>query len=438
EVSLFDLTSAFGVFANQGRQVPSVGISKIVDHTGNVVYAYEPPTGQQVVRAEHAYLITDILSDKQARVPMFGTNPVINLAFPAAVKTGTTNDFRDNWTVGYTPDLVVGAWVGNTDYTPMENTSGLTGAGPIWADFMTFAINEMEGGSPSPVIRPPGVVDRVICAISGTEPSEWCPQQQSEIFAADQPPAPKSEDLWKKVTVDTWTGLGVSDVCDEYTDQKFAINVDDPWAVRWLKENPQGLAWAEEMGFSSPLFFAPERNCRADDPRPVITLVGIVDGQTVKSNPLEIIGIVAATENFDYYTIEWGRGAEPVTWKTLVDREETPRETPDQLYEWDISEIKPGIITIKITIHSTEDTYAEKRISLNIQLPTPTPTPTPTYTPTRTPTPTHTPTATRTPTLMPTTTSTRTATPTHTHTGTSTSTSTQTSTPTQTITPTPE
>jgi penicillin-binding protein 1C len=438
EISLLELTSAFGVFANQGRQVPPVGISKIVDHTGNVVYAYDPPVGQQVVRAEHAYLITDILSDKQARVPMFGTNPVINLAFPAAVKTGTTNDFRDNWTIGYTPDLVVGAWVGNTDYTPMENTSGLTGAGPIWADFMTFGINEMEGGSPSPFIRPPGVVDRVICAISGTEPSEWCPQQQSEIFAADQPPTPKSEDLWKKVTIDTWTGLGVSEACDAYTDQKFAINVDDPWAVRWLKENPQGLAWAEEMGFSSPLFFVPERNCRADDPRPVITLVGIVDGQTVKTNPLDIIGIVAATENFDYYTIEWGRGAEPVSWKTLVDREETPQETPDQLYEWDISEIKPGIVTIKITIHSTEETYAEKRISLNIQLPTPTPTPTPTLTPTRTPTPTHTPTATRTSTFTPTTTSTGTATPIPTLTGTATSTSTQTFTSTQTITPTPE
>ena len=68
---------------------------------------------------------------------MFGANSVLNLPFPAAAKTGTTNDFRDNWTLGYTPDLAVGVWVGNADYTPMQNTTGLTGAAPIWADFMT-------------------------------------------------------------------------------------------------------------------------------------------------------------------------------------------------------------------------------------------------------------------------------------------------------------
>jgi penicillin-binding protein 1C len=424
EVSLLELSSAYGVFANQGRKVPTVGILRIVDHNGDVVYAYEPPSGQQVVRAEHAYLITDILSDKQARVPMFGTNPVINLAFPAAVKTGTTNDFRDNWTVGYTPDLVVGAWVGNTDYSPMTDTTGLSGAGPIWADFMTYGINKLKGGSPSSFVRPSGIIDRVICTISGTEPSEWCPQQQSEIFAADQPPAPKSEDLWKKITVDTWTGLGSSDACDEYTDQKFAINVDDPWAIRWLKDNPQGLAWAEKMGFSSPLFFVPDRECRADDPRPVIIMTGIVDGQKVEISPIEIFGIVTATENFDYYTIEWGRGAEPLSWEVLVDREETPQESPGELYEWDISEIDSGIVTIKITVHSTENTYAEQRISLNLQMPTPTPTPT--HTPTETPTPTPTQTATPIPT------ETNTATPPPTNTPP------PTETPTPTFTPTPE
>ena len=97
EISLKELTSAYAAFANEGRKMPSVAITKIVDHTGNVVYEYEPPAGDQVIRAEHAYLISSILSDTTARIPMFGTNPVINLNFPAAVKTGTTNDFRDNW-----------------------------------------------------------------------------------------------------------------------------------------------------------------------------------------------------------------------------------------------------------------------------------------------------------------------------------------------------
>jgi penicillin-binding protein 1C len=400
EISLMEMTSSFGIFANEGRRLPPVAIKKIVDHSGNVIFEYEPQVGDQLVRVEHAYLISSILSDTNARIPMFGTSPVINLAFPAAVKTGTTNDFRDNWTIGYTPDLVVGVWVGNTDYSPMRDTTGLSGAGPIWADFMTLAINRLKGGTPSPFIRPPGVVDRVICSISGTEPSEWCPEQRSEIFVADQGPQPKSEDLWQKVNVDTWTGLAVSEACEEYTDEKFSLNVDDPWAIRWLKNDPNGIAWAESMGFSIPPFFSPERSCRADDPRPIINLTGITDGETIKANPLVITGMITATQNFDYYRIEWGKGREPLTWNVLVEDTYTPQETPGVLYEWDLEELEPGIVTLKFYIHSTEGMYAEKIISLNIDVPTPTPTET--STPTETPTPSLTPTEFPTETPMPT------------------------------------
>ena len=399
EISLMEMTSAFGIFANEGRRLPPVAIKKIEDHSGSVIFEYEPPVGDQLVRVEHAYLISSILSDTNARVPMFGTSPVINLAFPAAVKTGTTNDFRDNWTIGYTPDLVVGVWVGNTDYSPMSNTTGLTGAGPIWADFMTLAINRLKGGTPSPFLRPPGIVDRVICSISGTEPSEWCPEQRSEIFAADQGPRPKSEDLWQKVTVDTWTGLAVSEACEEFVDEKFSLNVNDSWAIRWLKNDPDGIAWADRVGFSSPLFFSPQRSCRADDPRPIINLTGITDGEMIKTNPLIITGMITATQNFDYYRIEWGKGREPVTWNVLVEDVHTPQETPGVLFEWELEDLEPGIVTLKFYIHSTEDTYAEKFVSLNIEVPTPTPTET--ATPTETPTPSLTPTETPSETLLP-------------------------------------
>jgi len=445
EVSLLELTSAYAVFANEGRKVPSVAIAKIVDHTGHIVYEYEPPIGEQVVRVEHAYLISSILSDTSARIPMFGTNPVINLDFISAVKTGTTNDFRDNWTVGYTSDLVVGAWVGNTDYTPMENTTGLSGAGPIWADFMTYAVNALTGGKPSSFVRPTGVVDRVICAISGTMPSEWCPEQRSEIFASDQPPAPKSEDLWKKVTIDTWTGLTASEDCDDYIDQKFALNVDDPWAKKWLIEDPAGEAWVDELGFSKPVFFTPERACRTDDSRPVIELSGINNGDIIKTNPLKIRGVVTATQDFDYYRIEWGRGSDPVKWETLVKRVNTPQSELGLLHEWDIDDVEPGIVTLKITVYSTNDTYAEKSVSLNVQLPTPTPTDTSTLTetPTPTPTPSPTPTVSFTPTSSSTSFPTHTSTPSQTQPPTQTSTpsptqtQTETRTPTKTLSPTP-
>src|SRR3990170_664858 len=251
EVTLLDLTGAYAVYANAGRRVPLVAITRIVDFNGNLVYEYALPPGDQVVRPEYAYLISSILSDNEARTPAFGPDPVLNLPFPVAAKTGTTNDFRDNWTLGYVPELAVGVWVGNADYSPMQDVTGLTGAAPIWAEFMELAVQQLTGGNPSPFVRPPGIVERVICAVSGSEPSGRCPNQRSEFFAADQPPLPKSEDLWKNVLIDTWTGLEASSACDDFTDEKLALNVKDSWAKKWIKKDSHGEAWAEKYGFEN-------------------------------------------------------------------------------------------------------------------------------------------------------------------------------------------
>lgn len=400
EISLKEMTSAYAVIANTGRKIDPVAITRIIDHSGNEVYQYEPPAGDQVLRAEHAYLMSSILSDKNARIPMFGTNPVINLPFTAAVKTGTTNDFRDNWTIGYTPDLVVGVWVGNADYTPMVNTSGLKGAAPIWAEVMQFGILDLVGNSPSDFIRPPGIVDRVICSVSGTEPSELCPDQRSEIYASDQLPLPKEYDLWSEVIIDTWTGLRASPACAEFTEEKNAINVTDQTAITWLKENASGIEWADFYGFSKPLFFAPPRECTDSDPRPKIEIVGLANGQNIQSSPLEIMGIIDATANFEEYSIFYGRGAEPDSWTPLVERVGVPVRTVSKIHEWDLKDVEPGLITLRITLYSSQDTSVTRKIQLNLAVSTPTPTPT--LSPTPTETPTLTPTATETPIELPT------------------------------------
>src|SRR5205823_2023457 len=115
EVTLLELTSAYSVFADQGKRVPPSGIMKITDGEGNDV-PLNKPAPAEVVKPQYAYMITDILKDNAARSPAFGVNSVLKLSRPAAVKTGTTNDSRDNWTVGYTADgLVVGVWVGNNN-----------------------------------------------------------------------------------------------------------------------------------------------------------------------------------------------------------------------------------------------------------------------------------------------------------------------------------
>ncbi len=396
DVSLIELTGAYSVFANGGRLVPPVAITKIVDFQGKTVYEYNPPAGDQVIRPEHAYLINSILSDNQARAPMFGVDSVLNLGFPAAAKTGTTNDFRDNWTVGYTPDLAVGVWIGNADYTPMVDTTGLSGAAPIWSNFMRTAIQQVTGGNPSAFIRPAGVIDRVICAVSGTEPSEFCPLQRNEIFAYDQTPLPKEDDLWKRVRIDTWTGLLASSSCADFVEEKFALNVTDPSAVRWILETGEGQRWAEQMGFQQPIFFTPQRECTANDQRPLILFAGLSEDQTITRSPLEIYALIKVPEPYDDYRLEYGLGNNPAEWEVIY-RGGPQSDQPQFLTDWDLSDIPAGRVTLRIVLNSDRDTYAIRTLHLNIQVPTSTPTPTPTVT--VTPTATATPTSTLTPTV---------------------------------------
>ena len=401
DVTLLELTNAYATIANYGRRVPPVAITRILDKTGQEVYRYNPPAGDQVIRAEHAYLISSILSDNEARSPAFGANSVLNLPFSAAAKTGTTNDFRDNWTLGYTPDLAVGVWVGNADYTPMVNTSGLTGAAPIWAEYMQSAVNQVTGGNPTPFSRPGGVVDHVICAISGTLPSEWCPLQRTESFAADQPPLPREQDLWQRVELDTWTGLRASQECSEFTDERFVLNVTDEFAKQWLRRDAQGQAWAEAAGFGDGLAFTPPRECKSSDPRPILEFTAPRAGETILTNPLEIHGIANATQWFDYWQLDYGVGNDPVEWKTIQQNKAAQTQS-GELFTWSMEELIrdniSGPITLRLRMISTEDTHADLKITVNLNLPPPTPTLTPTPTPTLIPT--DMPTATPTPTIV--------------------------------------
>ncbi|MEJ5203347.1 MAG: hypothetical protein WHV66_14060, partial [Anaerolineales bacterium] len=232
----------------------------------------------------------------------------------------------------------------------------------------------------------------------------------SEIFAVDQPPLPKKDDLWQKVQVDSWTGLKVSPYCADYVTEKFALNVTDKWAIKWIRETDQGRDWASANGFNEPIFFTPERECRADDPRPNIYFASPTDGQVVQSSPLDIYAVVNATKDFDDFRLEYGIGDDPASWRVLLKNITKQYDKPERLITWDLKDVPPGKVTLRIYMRSTRDTYAEKRIHLIMQHPTVTPTVT--TTPTLTPTETPTPIPTDTPTLTPSPTQTSTQTPT--------------------------
>jgi membrane carboxypeptidase/penicillin-binding protein PbpC len=390
EVTLLELTSAYATLANGGVRIPPVAITRILDYSGNEIPLDPKPAGEQVVRPEHAYLLSSILSDNKARTPAFGANSVLNLPFPAAVKTGTTNDFRDNWTIGYTPDLAIGVWIGNADYTPMQNTSGLSGAAPLWNQVMTHAVQQVMGGNSTHFSRPPGVVDYIVCAASGTQPSRWCPEQRTEMFAADQPPLPKENDFWQKVMVDTWTGLKASAFCSEFVDEQTVLNVTDPTAKKWIRKDSAGRAWAENLGFSDPILFSPERECTAADPRPTLAFVYPKDGDTITASPLDIYILADATAGFDSVRLDAGLGEDPVGWDVLA-QENRPFSQPDVIHSWRLERAPEGVVTLRLTMRSQEGTFARRLLRLYLLVPTPTPEPTPTPWPTFPPFPTEIP-----------------------------------------------
>jgi len=185
EVRLLELAAAYAAFANSGRRVIPMAITRVEDAQGRVLRRWRPESGEQVLDPRVAYLITHILSDEQARMPAFGEGSALRLSRPAAAKTGTTTDWRDNWTIGYTPDLAVGAWAGNADNSPMQQVSGVTGAAPMWHDFVETVL----AGRPAREFEEPaGLVRAEVCSLSGKRPNAYCPHRREELFIANTEP----------------------------------------------------------------------------------------------------------------------------------------------------------------------------------------------------------------------------------------------------------
>jgi len=161
EVKMINMMTVYGTFSQLGSRNTATPILKVTDSDGNILEEYENHP-QQAIAAEVAYLVTDILADNNARTPAFGANSLLKIPnHTVAVKTGTTDNKKDNWTFGYSPDFVVGVWVGNNDNSPMNPrlTSGVTGAAPIW----NRIINTILADTPdAKFIRPKGIIEAKI------------------------------------------------------------------------------------------------------------------------------------------------------------------------------------------------------------------------------------------------------------------------------------
>ncbi len=182
EVQLIDMVYANSVYANMGRMrgtpvleedrragfraLDPVYLLTVTDFQGNLIETFGVPEERRIIAPELVYLLVDIISDNAARAPFFGVANSLTLPDrPVAAKTGTTDDSRDNWTLGFTPDLVAGVWIGNADNTELDDTTGSQTAAPIWQAFMKRAL---EGTRPTPFRRPPNVIDQFVCKHTGT------------------------------------------------------------------------------------------------------------------------------------------------------------------------------------------------------------------------------------------------------------------------------
>ncbi|MDQ7024433.1 MAG: penicillin-binding transpeptidase domain-containing protein [Anaerolineae bacterium] len=212
EVRLLDLAQAYSIFPNGGYRIEPTFIREVATREGDILYQFESQRLENRVLDERiAWLITDILSDNEARIPSFGINSALQIGRPSAAKTGTTTDFRDNWVMGYTPNLVVGVWVGNADNTPMVEVTGVSGAGPIYNQF----IRRVTANFPEYEFQQPeGLIRLEVCALSGLLPTDNCPLRRVEWFIPGTEPT-KFDNYYQTFAIDRNTGL----LADESTPQ---------------------------------------------------------------------------------------------------------------------------------------------------------------------------------------------------------------------------
>ncbi|HEY6736814.1 MAG TPA: PBP1A family penicillin-binding protein [Candidatus Saccharimonadia bacterium] len=195
EVRPIDMASAYATLANGGTRVEPRAITKVADRTGQDITKPSASSPTPVLDPRIAYMITNILSDDASRQPEFPANGPLHLSRPAAAKTGTTNDFRDNWTVGYTPQIATAVWVGNNDHSAMQNVDGITGAAPIWHDYMENALRDlpvqnfsMPGGVTMASICPDGsLADNFTTSITEVFMSDNLPKNHCSHFGDFNP-----------------------------------------------------------------------------------------------------------------------------------------------------------------------------------------------------------------------------------------------------------
>lgn len=384
EVRLFDMVAVYAMLANNGVKVQPYAIVSITDSDGNPIMPPGIATPEQVVAPEYAYLITSILSDRDARATEFGYNTALDLSGGrlAAVKTGTSNDGIDVWTLGYTPQYAVGVWVGNTENELTNDLTGFYGAAPIWHDVMEAA---HAGTTPVDFVQPTTIQSAEVCDDSGVQAYPNCSGRTHwDIFAASAPPPGPQQDIFVTLQVDGYTGKLVNEYCNDDVETKTFLNIDDEAAINWLNNNPAGQQWLSSRGYQAPMLpieFAQEY-CAPNEQRPLVTITTPPSNAIVEGT-VTINGTISMP-NFSRYEIRYGISHDPQAFSEPLDVQTVQHPNPNEyLGQFNTTSLENGPYTIRIVvIDSTgRDVIRDIPITVNNAAPTPVPAPQITVTP---------------------------------------------------------
>ena len=350
EVRLLDLTNVYNTLRNAGFRRDPTPILKVTNSRGEVLENISEAPGRQVL-GEHgeqiAYLLTNILSDNVAREYMFGPGNVMELpdGRPAAVKTGTSNDWRDSWAMGYTRDVTIGVWVGNSDGAPMQEVAGVNGAGTIWRDLM----DDYHAGRPILPFPPPSGISTVtICPITGALAGDACPNGIEERFVAGT--EPKTSDVFFKTVKVAGDGNCLAapySPSSEVREQRF----------------PVYPAEFQEWATSTGLPQAPTKYCAPPENKPNATLAQITmpsDGATITDTQVLVRGTARGG-----YTLDWAAANAPERWLPLG--EGLFGVVDGILGVWPTGGLAPGDYILRLRIITPEGLPLESKITVHLR-----------------------------------------------------------------------
>lgn len=351
-VKLLDMAYAFSVFANGGvmvgesvpdanvkpgfRRLDPVAILKVTDSKGLVMYEYQEPQRQEVISPQVAYLINDILSDNNARAPFFGyDSPLYIPDRPTAVKTGTTDGYHDAWTIGYTPQYVVGVWTGNTDYEATKNATGSVIAAPLWNSIITW----LHEGLPVENFQVPSGIETVaIDTISGKLPTQYSPNTKDEQFIQGTAPT-TPDDVHVSFKICKASGKLATKYCplDQVEEKVFDIYA------------PEAADWVRSQNIPQP----PTEYCDVHGP----TGGGLQVSISSPSDQMAIHGTVpisgsANLPDMQRYWLEVGAGRDPSEW-TRIGSDHNNKVDRNLLGMWDVSALD-GLYTLRLSVAGSQ------------------------------------------------------------------------------------